>query len=446
MAAEADKAYPSTVVAWSTVLLLTSAYVLSFVDRYILNLLIEPIKADLGFTDSEIGLLTGVAFGFLYATAGLPIGWLADRKRRTWIVAAGVFIWSAATALTGLAKSFWTMFVARMHVALGEATLSPCTMSMISDSFPPASRGKPIAFYTMALSLGAGIANLLAAAILQLAERYADVELPVVGALQPWQWVFVVLGLPGVLLAIVFVFMTEPTRIEQARADADEGSGFSDMLQFVSRSRLAYFSVVGMAAAMVITAYSQGWMAAAFERTWGWDAKRYAAVNGIILLAIGPASVLLAGFLSDRLYAAGRRDGPYLIMLIGTIIMVPTAALAMVMPTPELAFVMIAFSTVGIALVSAVGPTALVNVTPGAVRGQTIALYYMFISLTGLFIGQYVVGVMSDHVFGNENLRYAIAVIPVIFGIPALLLSAAGRSAYNRALASKQREREAASA
>ena len=119
--------YPSPAYAWYMVILLTIAYVFSFVDRYVLGLLIEPIKADLELTDTQIGLLLGPAFAIFYATMGLPLGWLADRKRRTWIVGFGVALWSAATAASGLAKNFTHMFLARMSIGVGEATLSPCT-------------------------------------------------------------------------------------------------------------------------------------------------------------------------------------------------------------------------------------------------------------------------------------------------------------------------------
>ena len=198
--------YPNPRHAWYMVILLTVAYVFSFVDRYVLGLLIEPIKADLNLTDTQIGLLLGPAFAIFYATMGLPLGWLADRKRRTAIVAAGVFVWSIATAASGLAKSFAHMFAARMAVGIGEATLSPCAMSMISDSFPKERRGRPIAFYTMALSLGAALASLLSASVLVWAKRSDGLSLPILGPVaalaihlrrrritraRPWSFVFV---------------------------------------------------------------------------------------------------------------------------------------------------------------------------------------------------------------------------------------------------------------
>jgi len=185
--------YPSPLRAWMLVLLLTVAYVFSFIDRWILGLLIEPIKADMGLTDFQIGLMLGPAFAIFYATLGVPIGWAADHVKRVWIVAAGIIVWSMATAASGLAKTFPHLFVARMSVGVGEATLSPCAMSMITDSFPAEKRGLPIAFYSAALSVGAAIANLLGAAILTWANQTSSLSLPIVGTVAPWQLTFFVL-------------------------------------------------------------------------------------------------------------------------------------------------------------------------------------------------------------------------------------------------------------
>mgnify|MGYP002624586602 CR=1 FL=1 len=178
--------YPPARSAWGLVILLTIAYVFSFVDRYILGLLVQPIKEDLQLTDFQIGLLLGPAFAIFYATMGLPLGWLADRSRRTWIVGAGVALWSLATAASGLAKSFFHLFVARMAVGVGEATLSPCAMSMIADSFPKDKRGAPIGLYSAALSLGAGFASLIGAAVLVWAKTAPEIVVPLAGAVEPW--------------------------------------------------------------------------------------------------------------------------------------------------------------------------------------------------------------------------------------------------------------------
>ena len=429
---ETDSQYPSPTYAWYMVAVLTVAYVLSFVDRYILGLLVEPIKADLGISDSQMGWLLGFAFLFFYALMGLPLGYLADRKRRTWLVAAGIALWSAATAASGLAKNFTHLFLARFSVGVGEATLSPCAMSMISDSFPPERRGKPIALYTAALSLGAGIASLVSAAVLAWANTETTFALPLVGSVKPWQFTFFVVGVPGLAIAVIMFFMREPVRLDAPR-DGEKKSGFGDMLGYVGTRWPVYLSFVAFVCLMTISAYSQGWFAAMFARTWDWPAQQYALVNGILLLAIGPATVNFAGWLSDRLVSRGNADAPLLIVIVGAFILIPTGIIAPLMPTPTLAFAILAINTVGIALTSATGVTALLQITPGRIRGQTVALYYMVISLAGA-IGPWLVGLLSDQVFGNENLNQALAAVPLIFGLLVLPFAGFARRAYRAEL------------
>lgn len=431
---ESGITYPGSTYAWSMVVFLTLAYFMSFADRYVLGLLVEPIKEDLGFTDNQIGLLMGAAFGIVYATMGIPIGWLADRTRRTAIVAAGIAVWSLATAATGLASKFYQIFVARMFVGIGEASLSPCAMSMISDSFPPEKRAKPIAFYTMALPLGAGIATLFTGGVLIWAKSVPPIHLTADIVLAPWQLIFMAVGLPGLILSLVFLFLREPKRT--GRGDQTEARGASplEMARYVLGRYKAYAGIVVMVASMMIVAYSQGWLAATFERTWGWPAEKYAIVNGLILLIVGPATILSAGWLSDRLFSRGRHDAPYLILLTGVAVLVPTGIAATLMPSPELAMGLLAINTIGIALASAVGPTAILAITPERIRAQTVAGYYMIAGLAGLMLGPYTVGKLSDHVFGNEEIRYAVAAVPLIFGIPALLIGIFSRKAYVKEL------------
>ena len=417
--------------------ILTLAYILSFVDRYILGLLIEPIKADLGLSDTDIGWLMGVSFAIFYATMGIPLGYLADRKRRTWLVAAGVAVWSLATAASGLAKNFWHLFIARMTVGAGEATLSPCAMSMISDSFPREKRGKPIAFYTAALSLGAGIASLISAAVLTWAKSVPEISLPLVGSVAPWQFTFLVVGLPGVALSFVFLTMREPRRHRIPGVEGD--SKFMDTFRHVWDRRNVYASFVIFVCMMTIVAYSQGWAAPMFKRTWGWEAQTYALVNGTVLLIVGPLTVNLAGWMNDRLYSRGLEDAPMSIVILGACVIVPTGFLAPLMPTPVMAMAVYAINTIGIAMTSATSVTALLQITPPQIRGQTVALYYMTISMAGLFLGPSTVGLLSDHVFGNENLNLAVAAVPLMFGIPVLMFIPYARRVYRDELQQQER-------
>lgn len=429
-----DIPYPRASTAWTMVGLLTVAYILSFVDRYILGLLVEPIKADLGFTDIQIGLLLGPAFALFYATMGLPFGYLADKKRRTWIVGFGIALWSAATAFSGIAKNFAQMFIARMSVGVGEATLSPCAMSMIADSFPPERRGKPIAVYSTALSVGAAVASLVGAAVLTWAKSGAQIEMPLLGVIAPWQFSFIVVGLPGLLLSLLFFVMREPARrTTQTSSDASTGA-FLETLRYVGNRFWTFFGFISIFGLMTIVAYSQGWNPAMFERTWGWEPAKYAVWNATVLLAVAPLTINIAGWISDKYSARGILETPLLIGMAGVLIMVPTGFLAPLMPSGEWAFVILAINTVGMAMITAVGVTALLNIVPDTMRGQIVAIYYMFMSIAGLMLGPTVVGLLSDIVFGNDGLRYAVALPPLIFGVPVVIFMPAILKRYRMEL------------
>ncbi|MBK6598651.1 MAG: MFS transporter [Proteobacteria bacterium] len=208
------------------VIMLMIAYILSFVDRYVLGLMVEPIKADLGLTDTQMGWLLGLSFAIFYTTMGIPLGYLADRKRRTWLISIGITVWSIAAFTSGLARNFWHLFFARMSIGAGEATLSPSAISIISDSFPQEERGKPIAVYSAALGIGAGVASLVGAGVLSWAKSVPEITVPILGVVAPWQVTFFIVGAPGLLMGILFLFMREPVRHREGMGQ--EGEGFSD--------------------------------------------------------------------------------------------------------------------------------------------------------------------------------------------------------------------------
>lgn len=414
--------WPSTKQGWFLVVMLTIAYVFSFLDRYVLGLLIEPIKADLGLTDFQISWVVGAAFAIFYATMGIPLGWMVDRKKRTLLVALGITVWSLATALSGLATKFWHLFATRMMVGAGEATLSPAAFSMIGDSFPPEKRGKPIGFYSMALSIGAGLASLIGGGVLLWATSTPSISLPLVGEVAPWQATFFAVGLPGLIVAVIFFFMREPPRrVSQVTDGSLKGNSFADALGYVGRNAGAYAGYVSLICVMTIMAYSQSFLPSTFNRTWGWEVENYAFINGLAILAIGPANVFFAGWLSDRWSQQGKRDAPLKILIFGFLIMVPSGVVPFFLADGTLAYAILCINTVGIGFVSSVGVTGLLLITPAQIRGQVVALYYMAIGMAGLMLGPFSVGYLSTAVYGEENIRYAMATVPIIFGLIPML-------------------------
>ena len=420
-------------LAWGMVILLMIAYVFSYTDRVILSILVEPIKADLNLSDTQVGLLLGPAFAIFYATMGLPFGWAADRYRRLRIVGAGFVLWSLATVASGLSRNFTQLFVARMSVGVGEATLSPCATSLIADAFPPERRGRPLAVYSMGIVLGSSVAFLIGAFVLGWTSRTSLPEVPLVGQLEAWQAVLVVVGAVGILPALPFFAMREPRRQLQQTVDESLGNaGIPDTLRYVGKHWPVYASFMSLVCLMIAVAYAGYWNPAVFERTFGWSGEKYALWNGIVTLPLGVAVYLWSGWLSDRRVQAGHREAPLAIMIAGVFIFTPLYSAAPLMPNGTLAFVVLTIGGVGIMMVTAVSVTALLGIVPPQIRGQCVALYYMTMSLFGLFIGPTAVGLLSQHVFGEDRLNLAMATVPVLIGVIPIALIPLTRRLYRQ--------------
>ena len=213
-------AWPSNRRAWVTVFVLLAAYAVAFIDRQILTLLVEPIQRDLEITDTQFSLLSGLAFTLFYTLMGIPLGWLADRGSRRKLILVSVLFWSAMTAACGMAKSFGMLFLARIGVGVGEAGLSPAAFSMIADSFPPEKRSRALSLYAMGAVAGVGLALIIGGAVIGWASTAPPVVLPILGELRTWQLAFLLVSLPGPVLAIAVWALREPKRQELAKASA----------------------------------------------------------------------------------------------------------------------------------------------------------------------------------------------------------------------------------
>lgn len=207
----------STTYCWYVVVLLTLIYTVSFIDRQILALMIGPIRRDFGISDTQVSLLIGLAFALFYTFLGIPIARLADRHSRRAIIAVGVLVWCLMTAACGVSHNYGQLFLARVGVGVGEAALGPSALSMISDYFPQESRGRAISFYTMGISLGSALAMIVGGQLVANALHAQPVTVPVFGQLFGWQPIFFIVGLPGVVLALIMLTVAEPERREKLR-------------------------------------------------------------------------------------------------------------------------------------------------------------------------------------------------------------------------------------
>jgi len=421
-----DNAYPNSGYAWYVVVILTLAYVFSFLDRQILALLVEPIRADLNISDTQMSLLQGLAFGIFYTLLGIPIGRLADKRSRRGIIAAGITIWCLMTAACGLAKNFGQLFLARVGIGVGEATLNPSAYSLISDYFPRDKRARPMSFYNMGVSLGAGLAMVLGGQVIGWVFSRPPLVLPLVGELYNWQTVFIMVGLPGLLVAALMVTVREPTRKDKIILDDAETASdeipLKQVAAFLWERRSTYGTLfIGMSVVTIIGYGYFSWIPTMFMRTWDWSISEIAFAYGVVILITGPIGVNVGGWLADRWYNKGRKAAHMRATLLGACILVPSAALAPLMPTPELAVMMLVPASIGGAMPTATAGAALMMIVPNQMRAQTTAIYYFVINVLGLTLGPLMIAVFTDSVFQDESmLRYSIAIVSGVSGVIAL--------------------------
>ena len=425
--------YPPPTYAWTVVVILTLAYVVSFIDRQIMALMVEPIRADLGISDTQISLLLGLAFAIFYTLLGIPIGRLADQYSRKKIIIAGITIWCLMTAACGLARNYAQLFAARIGVGVGEAALSPSALSMISDYFPKETRGRAVAFYTMGIALGVGMAMIIGSQVIAFVFNAPPVTLPVVGTLFAWQTVFLVVGLPGLLVAVLMMAVREPIRREQMQRIAEDGTTsshipFTQVVAFLWQRRTMYGShFVGMSVVTILAYGFYAWIPTMFIRTWDWTIQDIGIAYGVVTLISGPLAVIAAAKTAEMFAAKDYDDAHMRTAFWGSMLAVVTAVLTPLMPHPYLAVVMLLPTSIGTSMATAAGLSALMMVTPNQLRAQTSALYFFTVNILGLTIGPTGIAVFTDFIFRDDAmLRYSISSVSILAGF-----SAAGFLIYN---------------
>lgn len=416
--------------AWYIVIVCMIAYILSFIDRQILFLLIDPIQADLQINDTEFGLLSGLAFSLFYSTAGIPIASLSDRSSRPTIIAAGIAIWSLATAACGLAGSFIALFSSRVMVGAGEAALSPATYSLISDLFPREKLGRATAVYSIGSFLGAGIAFLVGATIISLISETGSTS--IFGyQLRSWQLVFVIVGLPGLPLAALFVLtMRDPVpSIERAIGGMPS---IRDVLRMLSERRAIFVPhMIGFSLAAMALFAILGWAPAYLMRSFGLTAAASGFWLGIVAIAAGGGGVLTSGWMMDRLNRAGRRDAPFLTGMMGAVGVILPAAL---LPFATSLYAGLAILSFALFFASFPMPpsTAVMQIAaPAKMRSRVSAIFLFCNSILGGAVGSFLVGILNDNVFGTEaGVGSSIGVVAGVAAALAMILLSFGRKAF----------------
>ena len=395
---ELSASHKTTAYHWYVVGVLTFAYLVSFLDRQILALMVAPIQADLSLSDTQMSLLMGLAFSIFYVFMAVPLGRLADQTVRRNIIIGGVTLWSAMTAACGLAGNYWHLFLARMGVGVGEASLTPSATSMIADYFPPGVRGKALATYNAGVSLGTGFAMVLGGMVITYVSTSERHVLPIIGSVAAWQYVFFLVALPGLLVVLLMLTVREPAR--QETSSAAQNLSFREVLSFLHVRRRIYVPLfLGMSVNTIVGYALFSWTPTSFARVHGWSMGDIGLGYGLIILATGPLGVFLAGSLIDRLHRAGQQNAELKVALLSIAICLPGVVYLPLASTGQGALMAMIPASIGPAMTTASGSIAVINVTPNQIRGQTMALYMLTISLLGLSLGPTAVALLTDYVF-----------------------------------------------
>jgi MFS family permease len=427
-----EPALPSRAYAWTIVAILSIAYAFSLLDRWVLTLLVQPMKASLGISDTSMGLLMGPVFSFVYIFLGLPFGWIADRYNRRNLIAVGMSFWCAMTAASGVARTFGQLAVARFGIGIGEATLTPAATSIIADSFPRTTVNSALGVFNLGIYAGMGLSYLIGGMLLAWATTQSATVWPVTGQLEPWQIVFISVGLPGLLVvALLLAVIREPKRTKKVVAGQDVS--FRACFAFVGEHIRAYAPLGVGAGAVALTGYAFNWLPTLFTRTWGWAAPEFSFYYGMILIVLGPAGAVSSGFIANKLYAQGYKDAPFRVMCAGLPVLVIVGGLMPLAPRPEIALAMLAVAAYATSLSTSSGIASVVFATPPRYRGRVLALYTMTNATLGTTVGPTLVGYLSDHVFmGADGIRYAMTTVVLGIGGTLVAFLLTGRRHYDR--------------
>jgi sugar phosphate permease len=427
--------------------MLAFLYWLSILDRFIISLVVDPIKRDLGISDVQFGILHGAAFAVAFSVFGLVAGALADRYSRRWIIFAGVAVWSLATAACGLAQSFWHLLLARVGVGSGEAVLNPCATSMITDLFPRERLTSALAVYAIGATLGSGCAYLFGGLIVDWVSASGAFALPWIGEVRSWQAVFFVVGVPGALLSLVLFTVAEPARSGGAAAPVGAFSwrsavgSYAALLLFMrSRARFFAFHYAGFAVASMIVVGAGTWYPAHMGRTFGWDPGRIGFALGSTLVIAGVVGKLICGFAVDAMFRRGLRDAQ-LRWYAGTLAVAgPIGWLAMTSSDPRVFLAALGLYLTLLSPLPACANAALNLVTPSAMRGTGVALFASTAGLVGAGTGPVLIAAVSERAFdGDRSIGLGVAAMMALCCPLAALLLACGLRAMREAVGEAER-------
>jgi len=428
--------------AWYGVILLLGVYINSFIDRTILTLLIGPIRETTGMSDSEVGFLIGPAFAIFYTIAGLPLGWLADRVSRVWLIAMGQIFWTIASVSFGLGRTFRALALARIGVGVGEASLSPAAYSIISDLFPLERLARALSVYSMGIHLGGGLASVLGGFVIDWAGEVSTFRVPLVGDRHVWQVVFFAVAAPTIPLTVLLLTtFREPKRRESAtRAEAISVST-GDFLRYFRANAGAFLCHNFGFGLLALSGYGAlSWIPEFFVRIHGWDRAFVGKAVGLNSMIVGVAGLYFGGFVGDLLARRGRTDSKIIVGLLAVLAWLPFGVFLPFASTGALAFALWVPMTFAAAMPWGAAAAGIQEAVPNQMRGQAAAIFLFVINLVGLGLGPQLLPLVTDYVFRDEmqiHLSLLAVTATAEAGAFVLLLFALPR--FRRAIAYRDR-------
>ena len=397
------RSYPAKKHSYSAVAILTLAQIFAFIDRQIPSMLVEPIKQDFNLTDSQIALLGGAAFSIFYAIMALPIGYAVDRYQRTKVLGTGIFLWSLMTALAGLANSFGKLFGARIGVAVGEAVMAPTSVSLVSDSFPENKQGKPMGIITAGVYIGIGITLLGGGFLIDYLTSIGGITLPLIGYLKPWQATFMIVGIPGLVLAIAAFYLKEPQRLEE-QIDA-QLKDRKNVFLHLKEHRKTLIPMFGGLIFMALIFYSFSfWAPTMMIRTFDISLTEVGFILGMITIISSITGTIAAGSAVDYLRNKNYSDAPVRAAMIAVILALPPVISLSFVQNELGAWICIALYLLFISSFAPLGLLAISGVSTGNVKGQTAAIHAFLMMAFGLSLGPQLTAFFTDFVFVDPNL------------------------------------------
>ncbi|MEE2777353.1 MAG: MFS transporter [Acidobacteriota bacterium] len=419
--------------AWYVVAVLMVVYVFSFADRQILVLMVEDLKTGLGLTqDWQVSILMGPAFAIFYAIFGFPLGRLADRTQRRSVVAAGLTVWSLLAAGCGVARNFWQMALFRIGVGVGEASLSPSAYSLISDYFPKRLMATAISVYSTGIYIGTGLALLMGGAVIVYAKTGTAWNLPIFGTIDPWQQVFVIVGLAGVLVVPLLYTFPEPRR---RGAGPQQPVPLPEVAAYLKANWQTITCHTLGFALLSFSSYGSGaWTPTYYIRNFGWTQGQTAFWNGIVIMIFGTLGITIGGRLADRLAKQGHRDAKMRVGFIASVVWFPFGIAFPLMPTAWLALAVSVGSVLTASMPFGVAAAAIQEMMPNRMRGQASAIYLFGITMIGMAFGPTILAILSDYVFGQDRIQFSLVTVGTVAHVLSAIFLWTGLKHFVRSL------------